>query len=76
MIEEVVGVKKDKKIFNVVMILVLLVAPVAGILFVGAPAGVAGADATFFKAAIGLGFGLLIGLVFAIVWLVKRLFRK
>ncbi|HAS0789489.1 MULTISPECIES: hypothetical protein [Enterobacteriaceae] len=68
--------KKDKKIFNVVMILVLLVAPVAGILFMDAPAGVEGNDATFFKAAIGLGFGLLAGAVFAIVWLVKRLFGK
>lgn len=41
-----------------------------------APAGVEGNDATFFKAAIGLGFGLLAGAVFAIVWLVKRLFGK
>ena len=68
--------KKDKAIFNRVLFLSLLVAPVLGMLFLNAPDGVDGTDALFFKVVIGFGFGGGIGLLFAILWLVKKIFSS
>ena len=78
--------KKDKAIFNRVLFLSLLVAPVLGMLFLNAPVlgmlflnapdGVDGTDALFYKVVIGFGFGGGIGLLFAILWLVKKIFSS
>ena len=68
--------KKDKAIFNWVLFLSLIVAPVLGMLFVSAPDGVEGTDALYFTAAIGFGWGLVFGVIFSVLWFVKKIFSR
>lgn len=67
---------QDKKIFNWVLFIGLIVSPVLGVILLDAPEGVDGSDALFFTAAIGWGWGIFITGLFAILWAIKRFFVK
>ena len=56
--------------------LVMFCGPALGVLFIDAPDGVSGSDALWFSSAIGFGYGLIIGLVFSVFWIMYSAFTK